>query len=232
VLQELRDWWEELACRAGLDRLAPGGRRMLVVAGGLVLALAVWRFGAVGGQSGPTGGSRAASSGASAPATVSASAPATEASGTASQTVLTVQVAGEVRRPGVYRIPAGERSIDAVNAAGGLLAAADQAGVNLAAPCTDGEQIIVPAKGSPAPAGASAAGGAAPGAAAPAAKVDLNSATAEQLDALPGIGPATAKKIVDDRTQNGPFHSVDDLQRIPGIGPKKVDSLKDLVTTG
>ena len=231
MLQELRDWWEELACRAGVDRLAPGGRRVLAVAAVIVIGLALWRSGVLSGSSRPV-----ATAG---PETeVSLPASGTTAAAAESQTTapafLTVQVAGLVRHPGVFRVPSGDRAIDAVTAAGGLMPGADQTGVNLAARCTDGEQIIVPAKGAAsAPAGATgsnagSSGGAAPGS----SKVDLNTATVDQLDALPGIGPATAKKIVDDRTQNGPFRSVDDLQRISGIGPKKVDSLKDLVTVG
>jgi competence protein ComEA len=88
----------------------------------------------------------------------------------------------------------------------------------------DGEQIVVPRKGeTAAAAGGSAGVGAVPG------KVNLNTATAAELDALPGIGPATAAKIVADRTANGPFRSVDDLMRVSGIGPAKFDALKDLV---
>ena len=231
MLQELRDWCDELACRAGIDRLAPGGRRVLLAAGVVVLGIAVWRFGSLGGPAGSVATSRP-DAGVSMPASGTTSA--ATASQPALSAFLTVQVAGQVRHPGVFRLPSGDRAIDAVTAAGGLMPGADQAGVNLAAKCTDGEQIIVPLKGAAsAPTGSTGSGASASGGSASAgAKVDLNTATVEQLDALPGIGPATAKKIVDDRTQNGPFHSVDDLQRISGIGPKKVDSLKDLVTVG
>jgi competence protein ComEA len=142
---------------------------------------------------------------------------------------LVVDVAGAVRRPGLYRLPQGSRIADAIARAGGATRAADQTLVNLAAPIADGEQVLVPATGS---SGAGAAGGAAaasPAAGAPTAPLDLNSATAAQLDALPGVGPVTAQKIVDYRQQHGPFTSVDDLDAISGIGPAKIANLKGLV---
>jgi competence protein ComEA len=142
---------------------------------------------------------------------------------------VTVHVVGEVRRPGVYRLPGGSRAADAVAAAGGLLGPADQTAVNLARVVADGEQIAVPREGEAGPAGATTAG--APGAARP-GKIDLNTAGEAQLDTLPGVGPATAAKIVSDRTENGPFRTVDDLLRVPGIGPSKFEALKDLVTAG
>jgi competence protein ComEA len=115
---------------------------------------------------------------------------------------------------------------DAVRAAGGLTRRADPLLVNLAAPVADGEQVVVAARGSPAGA---ASGGAASGAPGSPAPVDLNSATAEELDALPGIGPVTAQKIVDYRRQHGPFTSVADLDAIAGIGPARITNLQGLV---
>jgi competence protein ComEA len=97
--------------------------------------------------------------------------------------------------------------------------------LNLAAPVADGEQVVVPAT---LPRAVAAAQGVAPPAA-PAGPVQLSSATAEQLDSLPGIGPATAAKIVDYRTVHGPFHSVDELDEVPGIGPTRVEQLRGLV---
>ena len=131
-----------------------------------------------------------------------------------------VDVVGAVRRPGVYRLPAGSRVQLAVARAGGLAPRADLAAVNLAAPLVDGEQVVVAARG----AGAGAAGGTGSG-----APLSLNSATAEQLDALPGIGPVTAQKILDYRRQHGAFTSVADLDAIPGIGPARIQNLQGLV---
>ena len=132
---------------------------------------------------------------------------------------LVVDVAGAVARPGLYHLAAGTRIADAVAAAGGATVKADTTLVNLAAPLADGEQVLVPARGSTAPGGA-------PSSTAP---LDLNTATPEQLDALPGVGPATAQKIVDYRQAHGPFRSVDELEAVPGIGPSKLAQLKGLV---
>ncbi|GAV31137.1 MAG: ComEA family DNA-binding protein [Anaerosomatales bacterium] len=138
-----------------------------------------------------------------------------------------VHVVGAVRRPGVYSLPAGSRVGDAVAAAGGTLGNAATEAVNLARVLNDGEQVRIPS------ADEASAAVAASGVASDAPrKVNINTATAAELDALPGIGPATAQKIVDDRARNGPFASPEDLMRVPGIGPKKFDALKDLVTTG
>jgi competence protein ComEA len=140
--------------------------------------------------------------------------------------LVVVDVAGAVRRPGLYRLPQGSRIADAIARAGGATRGADQALVNLAAPLADGEQVLVPRSVPGAGAAAAPPGGGTP---APTAPLDLNSATAEQLDALPGVGPTTAQKIVDYRTQHGPFTSVEDLDAIPGIGPAKIADLKGLV---
>jgi len=137
-----------------------------------------------------------------------------------------VDVVGAVRRPGLYRFASGSRIADAVRRAGGVTRRAAIAQVNLAAPLADGEQVVVPVRGSP---GAGGAPAAAPAGGSPTAPLDLNTATAEQLDALPGIGPVTAQKILDYRTQHGAFTSVDELDAIPGIGPARIDQLKGLV---
>jgi len=155
-----------------------------------------------------------------APPIVTESAPARAHPATAR--LLVVDVAGAVRRAGLYRLPQGSRIADAVARAGGATRRADLDLVNLAAPLADGEQVLVPARG----AAATAAGSGTPS---PTAPLDLNSATAEQLDALPGIGPVTAQKIVDYRQAHGPFRSVDDLEGVPGIGPARVAELKGLV---
>jgi competence protein ComEA len=136
-----------------------------------------------------------------------------------------VDVVGAVRRPGLYRLSQGSRIADALTRAGGATGKADLAQVNLAAPLADGEQVVVPRRGAP---GAPAAGGAAaPGA--PAAPVQLSTATLEQLDTLPGVGPATAQKILDYRQKHGAFSSVDELDAVPGIGPKRLEQLRNLV---
>ncbi len=135
---------------------------------------------------------------------------------------LVVYVVGAVRRAGLVRLSEGARVADALEHAGGPTRRADLTLVNLAAPVADGQQIIVPTR-VPAAAGAGAAVGAP-------AKVSLASATIEQLDALPGIGPVTAQKIVDWRQAHGPLRSADDLDAIPGIGPARVEQLRDLVT--
>jgi competence protein ComEA len=138
---------------------------------------------------------------------------------------LVVHVVGSVRRPGLYRLRDGSRIADAVRRAGGPTRKADLALVNLAAPVADGTQIVVPGRGSAGAAAAPSAGS--PGA--PAGPVHLNTATLEQLDALPGVGPVTAQRILDYRQKHGAFHSVDDLDAVSGIGPARLEQLHDLV---
>jgi competence protein ComEA len=147
--------------------------------------------------------------------------------------LLVVDVVGEVRRPGLYRLNDGSRIADAVRRAGGARRTADLAALNLAAPLVDGIQILVPSRAPATAGGASSSGGSAPGpagAATPSLHVSLSSATVEDLDQLPGIGPVTAQKIVDYRAAHGPFASVDDLDAVPGIGPTRIEQLRDLVT--
>ena len=141
--------------------------------------------------------------------------------------VLVVHVVGEVRRPGLYRLRDGARIADAVRRAGGAKHDADLAAVNLAAPLVDGIQILVPSRAAP---GAAGTGEAPSGEGAVGGTVSLSSATVEELDELPGVGPITAQKIVDYRAEHGPFASVDDLDAVPGIGPTRIEQLRDLVT--
>ncbi len=139
-------------------------------------------------------------------------------------TTAVVAVVGLVARPGLVTVPAGARIADAVEAAGGFLPGADPAAVNLAAVITDGQQIAVGvpgSSGSAEPAAPGAAGG---------AQVNLNTATAEELDALPGIGPVRAQRIVAHRGRMGHFRSVEELDDVPGIGPAIAAALVDLVT--
>jgi competence protein ComEA len=138
--------------------------------------------------------------------------------------LLVVDVAGAVRRPGLYRLRSGSRIDDAIAAAGGPTAKAQLDAVNLAAPVADGEQVVVPGRG----AGIAAASPPAAGSS-PSAPLDLNTATLEQLETLPGIGPVTAQKILDYRQAHGAFHSVSELQGVPGIGPAHMAQLKGLV---
>jgi competence protein ComEA len=147
-----------------------------------------------------------------------------------------VHVAGAVAKPGVQHLPAGSRVVDAVEAAGGAALDADQSRINLAAPLEDGQQVYVPRLGEagggagPAPGGAS--GGGAPGSGSSGAEqiVNLNTADVDQLDSLPGIGPAIAQAIVDHRERNGPFASVDQLLDVRGIGEAKLADLRERVT--
>jgi len=136
-----------------------------------------------------------------------------------------VHVAGSVSTPGVYALAGGSRVVDAVAAAGGALPRARVEALNLAAALRDGEQIYVPAIGEVvnAPAGATASSGST-------FPLDLNAATIEQLDQLPGVGPATANAIIARRTEIGRFVSVDDLLEVPGLGPAKVAAIRGLVT--
>ncbi len=137
-----------------------------------------------------------------------------------------VHVVGAVRRPGLYRLAEGSRIDDAITRAGGAAPKAALELVNLAAPLADGQQVLVPVRGE-APVTAPASGSAS--SASPAGRVHLNSATLEQLDALPGVGPVTAQQILDYRAAKGAFSSVDELDAVPGIGPARLEQLKPLV---
>jgi competence protein ComEA len=139
---------------------------------------------------------------------------------------MVVHVVGAVRRPGLYRLADGARIADAVRRAGGATRRADLSLVNLAAPIADGSQVVVPRRAPPAASGSDEGPDAAGG---PGGPIHLNTATVEQLDELPGVGPVTAQKIVDYREQHGAFSSVDDLDAIPGIGPARLEQLRELV---
>lgn len=147
-----------------------------------------------------------------------------------------VHVVGQVNAPGVVEIPAGSRVVDAIDAAGGATAEADTAAVNLARQAVDGEQVYVPAPGEvvpvpgAGPAPASGPGGGDTSGTPGAASVNLNSAGSEELQTLPGVGPALAQRILDWRESNGTFGSIDQLQDVSGIGPVVFEGLRALVT--
>lgn len=141
-----------------------------------------------------------------------------------------VHVVGEVVAPGIYELATGSRLHDAITAAGGPGERADPGALNLAAPVVDGSRIHVPAIGEePEPVVSPTPASTGPGD--PGVVLDLNRATVDELDTLPGVGPATATAIVAERDAGGPFLTVDDLERVPGIGPAKLESIRPLVTT-
>ena len=149
--------------------------------------------------------------------------------------VVIIHVTGAVNLPGVYELATGQRVDDALAAAGGPTVTADANALNLAAPLVDGDRIEVPVLGQE-PANGAAVPDAGvthavvdDGGSSTLEPVDLNEATASDLEALPGIGPATAAAIVEYRTQTGPFGSVDQLLDVPGIGPAKLDAIRDAV---
>ena len=148
---------------------------------------------------------------------------------------IVVHVAGEVRNPGVYELPPGSRIIDAVNAAGGITARADVEVINLATPLIDSSQVYVPAKGSvrqqsfARPQPGMNVGASTDSQQASSGLVNINRATAAELEKLPGVGPSTAQAIIDYRNSHGPFASPEDLLNVKGIGPSKFAAMQPLV---
>ena len=210
---------------------------MVCVAGGWVLAARPHRvLAAVTDPAGSAAGGSAAASLAAGgslrsplaapPGSAADSAAGSAAGGGSATPQVVVDVVGKVRRPGVYRLPAGSRVADAVTAAGGLQGRVDPVTVNLARKLLIGlgPAVGAVAAGSPAGPGAAAPSGGSP--------LDLNSATVDQLDGLPGVGPVLAQRIADWRTQHGRFDSVDQLRGVSGIGDSKYADLKALVTVG
>jgi len=189
-------------------------------------------------KGGPAGGTASAEVPIAATTTSGDTAPPDGASADGgSPTSLVVHVAGSVVTPGLVKLSAGARVADAVVAAGGLTPTADADRLNLAESLVDGQRVFVPAAGQEPPppvplSGGIVSKGSSPAAAGPVPRVSLNSATAEELDALPGVGPSTAAAIVAYRDQNGPFISIDDLLDVRGIGPAKLEGLVDLVQVG
>ncbi|MDF9803702.1 competence protein ComEA [Streptomyces sp. HB372] len=149
---------------------------------------------------------------------------------------IVVDVSGKVRRPGVRRLPAGSRVADALDAAGGVRAGTDMTGLNRARLLMDGEQVVVGQPPGPPVSGAAGGGpagidgpGGAPGGTGPSAPLSLNTATAEQLETLPGVGPVLAQHMLDYRAENNGFRSVDELRQVSGIGDRRFAELQPLV---
>lgn len=221
-----------------LERLAPAARgrpRLRVgVGAAVVLLLLALVVAVIVSAIGQQAGQRTVGSGAvSLPSGSSPADPfdagASAAPGADAGAIIFVHVLGAVTRPGLFELHDGARVMDAVAAAGGLTSDADPAGVNLARILSDGEQFYVPRQGEVPPGIPAAASGSA-GANASAAKVNLNTATVADLDSLPRIGPTMAQRIIDFRTTNGRFASVDGLRDVTGIGDKTFEALKDLIT--
>jgi len=216
----------ELLARAGLGELSPAALKGVVAAAALAVGLGVWRFW-------PTAPPPEVACDESATVVAGESAASVEETAPAE---IVVHVAGAATQPGVYRLPLGSRVADAVAAAGGALGSAATDAVNLARLLVDGEQVYLPThdEAMSGEVGGSGSGSIGSGGSVGSSGglVNINTASASELDALPGIGPSTAQKIVDDRESNGPFGRAEDLMRVPGIGESKYNALKDLVTAG
>jgi competence protein ComEA len=206
------------------------GRTQPVRAPEVVRAAAPYGAGAGAGSGGGDGGGAA---GKEAESRTSVGA---RGSSNAAGAEIVVDVSGKVRKPGVHRLPAGSRVTDALRAAGGVRPGTNTEGLNRARFLVDGEQVVVggptaaavPGTGGANGAGAAGSAGSTAGAA-PGAPVSLNTATADQLDTLPGVGPVLAQHIIDYRTQHGGFRSVDELRQVNGIGDRRFADLRDLV---
>lgn len=240
-----------LQVRCGIERKSVVALSVVLVVAAVFAAQHFWagrpqpvsapevvRAGAPGAQGGPgdQGGpvDPGASFGASGGGHVVAPGAAAGAVGSTAGPSIVVDVSGKVHSPGIRRLPAGSRVADALRAAGGVRPGANTDGLNRARLLVDGEQVLV---GSPAavsgpgavPGGGVAGAGGAGTGAVPAAPVSLNTATADQLDTLPGVGPVLAQHIIDYRTQHGGFRSVDELREVNGIGDRRFADLRNLV---
>ncbi len=215
----------ELLARAGLSGVPRAAIVGVVAVVILVVIVVGWRLGgaAAGGEFSfeDDGGDASITEGTE---------PGASAEGETPPSVLWIHVAGAVRSPGLYELPPGSRVGDAIAAAGGAVSDARLDAVNLARPLADGEQVLVPDASADAAAGAAGTtAGAVAQSGAGTGGVDINRASAAELEALPGVGPATAEKIVADREENGPFAAPEDLMRVPGIGEKKFEAMREMV---
>ncbi|WP_405955085.1 helix-hairpin-helix domain-containing protein [Streptomyces phaeochromogenes] len=234
-----------LQSRCGLERRSVVALTVVLVVAAVFAAQHFWSgrtqpvrapevVRAVGSYGGESEGGQEAAAGSSAAARDPVGVAGTAgAGGAGAGAVVVVDVSGKVREPGIQRLPAGSRVTDALRAAGGVRPGTDTEGLNQARLLVDGEQVVVggpPAVAGPGAAGGPGAvgsGGAAAGAAA--APVGLNTATLEQLDTLPGVGPVLAQHIIDYRTRHGGFRSVDELREVNGIGDRRFADLQNLV---
>ncbi|MFE0803540.1 helix-hairpin-helix domain-containing protein [Streptomyces sp. NPDC058812] len=238
ALRERMPVWFQTRC--GLERRSVAALTVLLVVAAVFAAQHFWT-GRTQPVSAPEVVREAAAFGAggedeAAGAGPTAGTPRGTAKGTAAATVgaeIVVDVGGKVRKPGIHRLPAGSRVADALRAAGGVRAGTKTDGLNRARFLVDGEQVIVGASPPVTPTGPGGTAPGGPGApaagAAPAAPVSLNTATADQLDTLPGVGPVLAQHIIDYRTQHGGFRSVDELREVNGIGERRFADLRNLV---
>ncbi len=236
--------WRERLEAAGLGSLASPARLAAAVAGALLVVGAGWWLLRPSAPPIEATLPRAEASAGAAGAAPTAGSSLVGSSTSTSLAALVVQASGAVNRPGVFHLAGSSRVDDLVRAAGGLAPDADADRVNLAAPLADGQRIWIPRRGEAQPpvvvagvGGPSAAGsgtgvgsGGSSGTSAPPAVVDLNTATAEQFETLPGVGPATAAAILGYRDQHGRFSSVDDLLEVRGIGDAKLEAIRPSVT--
>ncbi len=215
-LERLREHWDDPRVRIGA---------LLVAA--LITGLVWYQLGAHQSAGGAPPAPAAASTSDTASTTSTLAGPPASSRPTG---VLLVHVAGAVARPGVVRVSAGDRVVDAIDAAGGGLPDADLDRLNLAAKVTDGERVAVAKIGAPAPIETGVTGAGAGGDGAAAGPINLNSATAAQLEELPGIGPSLAAAIITERDKRGGFKAVAELQDVRGIGELRYADIKDLVS--